>query len=239
MVARYISPQQMKMWIEARSGTPILPRDIITAMLSNTLIAITLPNGRTLYPMPARIAVSEALDALSQTDGDILVRRDGIWIGEPKPGGGGGGSWTLLDEWSFAADGAFNMRVVDLQGSSDVRIVVEAVTLSASGWRAYSLSEDGGATWLTGTPWRTLAVDGQIDQADGIGYLHSTSSSAARHASYHLFGLQDGWPTFIGQRTGNSQQGYINTPNPLTHLRMQASTGVPNWTAGSYHVWGR
>lgn len=97
--SRYIAPQTYAQIVDATARTPLLPRDIITMMMYNRVAAFTLPDGRTLYPMPVKADVSEALDALSQTDGDTLVRENGVWVGKPYAGGGGGGGnahYTLL-----------------------------------------------------------------------------------------------------------------------------------------------
>lgn len=79
LASKFMSPQQMLDIMQAREGTPILPRDIVTSMLSNRLLRIILDDGRKLYPMPARIDVSDALDALGQTPGSQLIRGPELW----------------------------------------------------------------------------------------------------------------------------------------------------------------
>lgn len=87
--SRYIAPQTYSQIVNATQGTPLLPRDIVTMIMFNRVAAFTLPDGRTLYPMPVRKDVSEALDSISQTEGDTLVRGPEGWIALPYGGGGG------------------------------------------------------------------------------------------------------------------------------------------------------
>jgi len=87
--SRYIAPQTYSQIVDATQGTPLLPRDIVTMIMYNRVAAFTLPDGRTLYPMAVRKDVSEALDSISQTEGDTLVRGPEGWIALPYGGGGG------------------------------------------------------------------------------------------------------------------------------------------------------
>lgn len=75
----------------ATQGTPLLPRDIVTTLLYNRVAYFELPNGEKLYPMMIASKVSEALDALSQTPGDILIRTPAGWAAIPYDPGTGGG----------------------------------------------------------------------------------------------------------------------------------------------------
>lgn len=87
---KYISPTMYSDIVEARKGTPILPRDFLTAMFAGSLIAIVTTDGKVLWPMAARNKISETLDALGQTEGFILRRGPDYW--EAVPQGSGGGS---------------------------------------------------------------------------------------------------------------------------------------------------
>ena len=83
MAAKYMAPDQLRQYTDATIGTPLLPRDLIIATLYNTLAAFVLEDGRKLYPMPARTAVSESLDAIAQSEGDFLRRGANGWEGVP------------------------------------------------------------------------------------------------------------------------------------------------------------
>ena len=90
--ANYQAPQQMNEIIAATDGTPLLPRDIFTHMMSGRMLTFTLPNGRTLFPMAFRKEVSKSLDAISQTVGDMLIRTNEGWAAIPVTDIAGGGT---------------------------------------------------------------------------------------------------------------------------------------------------
>jgi hypothetical protein len=64
---------------EAVAGTPLYPRDILTSMMANTFCKFQLPDGRILYPVTTRNQVSEALDAITQNEGYVLIRGPEFW----------------------------------------------------------------------------------------------------------------------------------------------------------------
>lgn len=114
-VIKYIDPEIQRQFREAVAGTPLLPGDLLTAMIYNRLTGVLLPDGTRLYPMPARQDVSASLDAISQLPGYMLIRGEEFWEGIPPgedgevlqwqadtgpawvPGGGlGGGTGIIL-----------------------------------------------------------------------------------------------------------------------------------------------
>lgn len=88
----YAAPQNVVDIMRAREGTPLLPRDIWTHILSGRACWLELENGRKVFPRMISQKVSDALDTLSQTPGDILIRTPDGW-GAAKAtdlqGGGG------------------------------------------------------------------------------------------------------------------------------------------------------
>lgn len=89
--AKYISPQQMVDVMNGRAGTPILPRDALTAMWSGRLCAFILTNGKVMWPVVARTDTSTALDTITQTIGQLLIRGADGWEGfTPLPPNDGG-----------------------------------------------------------------------------------------------------------------------------------------------------
>lgn len=59
--------------------TALYPRDLFTIMAANRLAALKTPDGRILYPMPARQDVSESLDTLGPSQGFILIKGSQFW----------------------------------------------------------------------------------------------------------------------------------------------------------------
>jgi hypothetical protein len=80
-----------QMWMrEATGPTPMLPRDMFTMMLYNRLFAVQMLNGKTIYPMPAKLDVERALDAITQTPGQTLIKTPTGWEGGQAGGGSAG-----------------------------------------------------------------------------------------------------------------------------------------------------
>jgi hypothetical protein len=85
--AKYWHPDNMKEIDGWRRGTPVLPRDIQTAMMMNRMFIIDMLDGRRLYPVTVVKDVSDALDAFGQVPGSLLVRGEELWtLVNPPPG---------------------------------------------------------------------------------------------------------------------------------------------------------
>ena len=142
VLAKWLAPQQMKAAIEATKGTPLYPRDVLVMGMAGTLLSITMEDGRTLYSMSAREGVSGSLDILSQQDGAILARSNGLWVpvytpdvGKvltskgpdtapdwETPGGGGGGRWELIAEKDAPVSGLMEFTGIDFSSYKRVQI---------------------------------------------------------------------------------------------------------------------
>lgn len=77
---KYTNWQQQVAALEASAGTPFYPRDVLTMMNFGTLLAWREADGRVIYSMSNQKTVSDSLDVLSQYDGSILARKNGLWI---------------------------------------------------------------------------------------------------------------------------------------------------------------
>lgn len=106
--ANYVAPDMMLQFYEATQGTPLLPRDILTHLLSGRALMFVLPDGRKMYPMIFRNSVEEALDAITQTPGDLLLRTEEGWRGVEFQGSGGlepGNAPDIATFTPWASDG--------------------------------------------------------------------------------------------------------------------------------------
>lgn len=93
--AKYLPAAQMTWLYEQTEGTPLLPRDLFTAMMFNQFLSAELPNGKVLYPMASREQVTAALDTITQTPGAMLIRGEQHW--EAGQGGSGGSVYSVLE----------------------------------------------------------------------------------------------------------------------------------------------
>jgi hypothetical protein len=179
LATKFISPQQALDFRNAVEGTPLLPRDLMISMFYGRLAAFELDDGRTLYPMAAKLDVSEALDAINQEPGRGLIRGPTLWepydpqelqpltlrstvvIGSPTP----------AVEWLGAGD------------YSRLAIVIAGVTASVSSNRSVQVGTAGGAVFHTGaTDYHNILATG-VDNLQSSMLLHSTASTGARSAA--------------------------------------------------------
>lgn len=80
---KYLVPDMQTNIMNARKGTPLLPRDIWTMMAAGTFVWFVRPNGRKIFPMQAMQAVSLSLDTLSQVPGSMIIRGPQFWEAVP------------------------------------------------------------------------------------------------------------------------------------------------------------
>jgi hypothetical protein len=83
LACKYMAPQIVSAVTSAVKGTPLMPRDLLTSMMYGRLAMFIMDDGRKLWPVVARSDVSEALDTITQTPGDMLIRTEEGWVGVP------------------------------------------------------------------------------------------------------------------------------------------------------------
>lgn len=76
---RYQTGKIQDQLMRATEGTPWMPRDPFISGARGRAWSFTDQNGRTYYPMPARQAVSQSLDAIAQIAGSMLYRAASGW----------------------------------------------------------------------------------------------------------------------------------------------------------------
>ena len=235
--SKYLSPEMYRQITEARVGTPILPRDFITCMLSGRLAAFRLTDGKVLYPVTARNDVSSGLDMLSQTPGDTLVRGEEFWEGRGATPVGG---LALLQE-TVVSTPVSSVVSPPLAGISLLVCVGTGVTTSNSVQRAVQLSNTNGVSWLTTLcNYVTLDADGVPSNQSAI-YPHATLATAARAFIAVIYGLSStASPAYLESTRGRT--GYL----PSTITGVNRARFVPlltgsitgTFTAGRFKFFG-
>jgi hypothetical protein len=109
---------------QAVQGTPLLPRDVLTMMMSGRLATFVMPDGKQYWSRQVVDSVSESLDVITAVPGTMLFRGPDRWIGigptipgtvlsvpdeggNPQwlpPSGGGGGGGGMIAEIRLIAD---------------------------------------------------------------------------------------------------------------------------------------
>lgn len=79
ILAKYAIPEEQIAAREATKNTPWLPRDLLLKAMRGRLWSIGLPDGRVLYSEAVYMDISQRLDVISQYDGSLIVRDQGLW----------------------------------------------------------------------------------------------------------------------------------------------------------------
>lgn len=80
---KYWAPHLQQFYRDWVKGTPLMPRDLMIMTMANRFAMITLSDGRRLYPMPALTDVTQSLDVVGQTPGDMMYRGPSYWTAIP------------------------------------------------------------------------------------------------------------------------------------------------------------
>lgn len=145
---KYLAPEMMLDIMEARDGMPLLPRDVATMLLYNTLAWVMTVSGKRMYPEMARNQVSESLDTISQTPGLFLVRGAEFWEAQPLPENPTESQWQLLTfgtagvtKWAGKTHYRADQAMTLIHGET---LEVEIKMKRTAGWyQAIALSSDG------------------------------------------------------------------------------------------------
>ncbi len=121
---KYFAPQIYIGWAEAVKGTPLLPRDIMTMLMSGRLCSLGMVDGRILYPMAAVQDISQSLDIITQVPGMVLRRGPVLWeayeIPTPEL------DYTMIDDQVLTvATNLITIPTLD-QGAADVILKISS-----------------------------------------------------------------------------------------------------------------
>lgn len=189
---KFMAPEMYAQAVEAVKGTPLLPRDILTSMLYGRLCIFQLSDGRMIYPMSNAIGTSEALDTLTQTPGQAVIRGEDGWI-PYTPATEGANVWQLLADNTLPASSSEWLSPT-FAGFSEIQVLMLSVTATVSGIRTCQVSTNGGASWVSAaSSYNRIEASGAITASDAFN-LHDTASAAAR-TSFAMLTLA---PTGIG-----------------------------------------
>lgn len=236
LAAKFLSPTMFATITMARAGTPILPRDIVTAMLFGRLLSVRTLSGKEIWPMPALVDVSSALDVITQTPGRSLRRGETYWEAY-IPSSGGGGSWTeVLNEVILSPTASID--IAGLADFSEVQIVVRNITKSVAGAPIVRASTDGGATyWNTSGDYVLVAAPGTLTNGSGA-TIHANNVTTARSGTMTWsLAPAGGISTAQSHNQGIAYQ-FVASTAKITDLQMTNTAGG-NFTGGQVVVLAR
>lgn len=160
----------------------------------------------------------------SYTNTDLTVDAFGRITAASNGSGGGGGGGAV---WEVAGDVTISSPVasvvVDVQAYSEVEILVQNVTASASGSRSVQVSTDGGVTWwTTNGNYTWYGFSGVL--SDNLCFsVHSVSDAGARGGVARITNLRDASAPKVWQTPNNSDHGaglFVGSNDPITHIRV-------------------
>jgi len=154
-------------------------------------------------------------------------------------GSGGGTGWTLVASWTYGGSPAAFLAA-SLSGYSECRVVCSRVTKSASSWLVAAVSADGGSTYPSVGAFYIDPNGVENSDGNGMFYLHSTASSAARSCNSTIYLKQNSSSGTISaltpSRTPQSTLLY-GLGGDVNYIKVMALSG--NLTGGTVEIFAR
>lgn len=164
---------------EMSQNTALLPRDVQMMVMANTAYQAFLLDGKIYMPMNTVYDVSDSLNIIGQVNGDLMIRRAGLWsvvpLGDPgevltctgddrlidwAPGGGAGGApYQAFAEVGNVSGSAFATKGNVFECTEDVPI--SGIMAAAYGVNAKNVR-------YTLCTFNALAVDAVLESVDQV-----------------------------------------------------------------------
>lgn len=257
---KYTDPEIQIAYREAVAGTPLLPRDLFLMAASGRMIDFYLPDDTRIFSMAQVQDVSNSLDAIGQSAGQMLIRGPARWeplepgpigyvlssLGPDElpawapPSGGGGGEWLIQGQVTIAAP----VAQIDFIGldAADLLIIADGVTKSAAAQIVGRVSTDNGATFYAGaTDYQTISSTGTVTNGPNAFGLHATAASGARTGWGFIHAANsDGAPKLMsGWNQGSEVSRLFKASlDPINAIRL-LNTPAANFTGGTITILGR
>lgn len=233
----YLAPQFAVDLTNATKDTALYPRDILTSMMFNKFISFVLPDGKVLYPMTSLVEVSKALDAITQTQGKIIIRGEQYW--EAVNPSAGGAISTIVDEFITSPTAIWESP--DLTDYSLIWVMMVDITTSTNSQRVIQVRLEGDIDYLNGpSDYRIQNANGDDTGFRAI-YPHANVSASARSTHAVLLGTNGSAPSPY-QCPARGQVGMIWAQSkPIAQLRIYPEISLApngNLTGGRIVIFG-
>lgn len=175
------------------------------------------------------------------TDGSPIVVEDGadlFFINEHGVGFG----WRLLDVYDFSIDGAANhFDVLNLDGYSEIMVIIKDVSLAASGFRWIKFGADDGNSWYEGSTAVSQITNAGVETTTNWIQTHFTASADARTAVCTIEGWNSEGANKIARTTDRAH--VLNHGGVFDSIRIfglgEDYTSPVNFAGGTIQVFGR
>ncbi len=252
LLAKYVDGMQAARFIEMTKDSGLYPRDVALMAMRGRLYNWADETGWRWYSMAAIGDISESLDVLGQTIGDILVRAADRW--RPIPAGNvgdvvtksapglppvwqapsGGIVQAELAESPISPDSSVNNYVFDVSTYIDVEITCLEVDLDGSSDIQMEVSTDAGVSYHNGAAdyVRYFIDQGLSGVSIGTVCTVTRAPSSTNHNvhfySRNLRARRSTWGCFGGVTSGSARtrSGFYTFDGPVTHIKFKTTTGT-------------
>lgn len=235
---KYFAPEMYEFFMAQVENSPLLPRDVMTMMLYNRLYAFDLPDGRTLWPMPAYQDVSQSLDVITNQEGQTMVRGANGWQPAIPPGPGLQTRFTKVFDLEITS-AMSEVIITEINTYNECLIFCMGVTASVSSFRQMQVSTDNGMTFYnTSGDYVIINPIGSVSNSSACRF-HTGNAAGVRWGVLGIQGINAGGPQMIQFYPGDDQlRLFVATDDPINALRISNNAGG-NLTGGRLVVLAR
>jgi len=265
LLAKYASAYDSARAIAITAKSGMYPRDVILAAMRGRLYTWVDQDGWRWFPVAAIDDISESLDVLGQTVGDILVRAVDRWR-PPTPGAlsdvlvnqgpGNPPKWapspgigSVIEEvvlgTPIVPDNTKSSYVLDISIYTKLVVIVDNLGFAAADRLGFRFSIDGGVTFKSGaSDYQQVWVRSAASGSSAVDQIRSSNSTGTTgHDTRITFDtLRAGRAScsMNAFNTGNftiARDVYCRFDGPMTDIKLFSQNGN-NMNAGTIRVVG-
>lgn len=262
-LAKYADGASMARSIAMTKGSGLYPRDVLLMAMRGRLYNWVDSDGWRWYSMAAIGDISNSLDVLGQTVGDILVRAVDRWR-PPAPGGAGqvltnqgpgappiwsappgGMVQTVLAGTPIAVDDTVSEYILDVALQFSLELVLDAIVFASSDRAGLRFSTDGGVSYhAAASDYNQIFLASSSSGTSDLDkiFTGSAPSAAAQNVRIALPNLQAGRSSYdllagIAGGLTIHRAGFAHFDNAVTHIKVFAIGGA-NFKTGTIRAVG-